>query len=337
MSIDQARAVDNLDFIKGGATAFTILAIVASFDLLPTWMFINSASLLAHTSMINVDVPGNANHLLVKWIDLFRLNWWDVNENTAQRVVVPEQQVKDDTYLEGILTRTGYMHNFSLNLVVMVGVAIFLLAIWQCCAIKDCIGSWTRHWILRPLRGRHEPIVTNFTLRFVYELFLEMCLCITITMVFAGSSDSFGGELQWVIAIALAVGLLLLIMGLVTFCCCNGPYHPGYFARGSAWSSLFGPPRYDPDIRDYYELQRLSRKSRLGNWNDMMSLSFSGGVVSSGFSWSWAWNEKTSARVEDNPIETEEIKVEQVDDEDPEDPLTERNDPANRNIVLLAP
>ena len=95
MSPDQAGAVDKLDFIYMGTALFTIVAMVASFDLLPTWMFINSASLLAHTSMINVDFPGNANHLLVKWIDLFRFNWWDVNEKMQERVGIPELQTKD--------------------------------------------------------------------------------------------------------------------------------------------------------------------------------------------------------------------------------------------------
>ena len=163
------------------------------------------------------------------------------------------------------------MHAFSLNLVVMVGIAIFLLAVWQFCAIKDCIGSWTKAWSLRSLRGRHEPIVTNFVLRFAYELFLELCICIMITIFFADFS-SFGVELQWVIGIVFCVAAIVLILGLCSFCCWNGPYHPGYFANGSAWASFFGPPKYNPDIRDYYELQRMSRKSRLGNWNDFMSL-----------------------------------------------------------------
>ena len=86
------------------------------------------------------------------------------------------------------------MHNFALNLVIMIGIGVFLLAIWQFCAIKDCIGSWTKAWSLRSLRSRHEPFVTNFALRFAYELFLELCICIMITIFFADFS-SFGKEL----------------------------------------------------------------------------------------------------------------------------------------------
>ena len=140
-----------------------------------------------------------------------------------------------------MLSFTGYMHAFSLNLIIMVSICIFLLGIWQFCLIKDCVFSWTRSWRFRPLRARHEPLVTNFALRFVYELFLEVCICICITFMFADVS-SFGLELQWVIAIVLSVVLALLVFGLISFCCCNGPYHSGYFQSGRALSSCFGPP-----------------------------------------------------------------------------------------------
>ena len=118
--------------------------------------------------------------------------------------------------------------------------------------------------------------------------------------------SSFGVELQWVIAIVLTVVLALLVFRLISFCCCNGPYHSGYFEEGRALSSCFGQPRasenfrnlceykplnkdtgnkyknfsggYNEDIRDFYELQRISRKARLGNWNDFTPLSMSAAV-----------------------------------------------------------
>ena len=198
-------------------------------------------------------MPGNANRLLVKWLDLLRMNWWHVNQNTARRMGVPPTQNKDTTWLEGILSRAGYMHLFSLNLVILVAIAVLLLAMWQCCAIKDCLGSWTNHHRMRILRTRHEPVATNFALRLFYELFLEICICIAITIFFADFS-TVSTELQWVIAIVIGISLLVLILGLVSFFCWNGPYHPGYFSAGSAWASVFGPREYNPDVRDYYEL-----------------------------------------------------------------------------------
>ena len=309
--------------------AFSLAAVAASFDLLPTWMFLNSASLLSHAAMINVDVPGNANHMLVKWLDLCRLNWWAVNQKAARRYGTSQDKEKDSTYLEGILSRTGYMHSFSLNLVMLVGIAILLLGIWQFCAIKDCVGSWTRHSSLRIFRGRHEPLATNFALRFFYELFLDMCIVIMLTLFFADFS-TFGTELQWVIAVVFGVGLILLLIGLTTFFCWNGPYHPGYFAPGSAIASVFGTPLYNPDIRDYYELQRRSRASRLGNWNDMKSLNFSPGLLSAGVAWSWlpGYNAKSPAAEAGD----KDVEVEYVDGENP--PPTERADPGDRDIVF---
>ena len=77
--------VDNLDWIMTLAIIITIFAAGAALDLLPTWMFINSLSLIAHTTMIKVSMPGNVNHLFKKYIDLFKFNWWSVNENAADK------------------------------------------------------------------------------------------------------------------------------------------------------------------------------------------------------------------------------------------------------------
>ena len=92
-----------------------------------------------------------------------------------------------------------------------------------------------------------------------------------------------------VISIVLGIGLITLICGLLSLFCWNGPYHPGYFTPGSAWASIFGKPNYNTDIRDYFELQRISRKSRLGNWNDTKAFRQPDNLVSLGFSWSNFW------------------------------------------------
>ena len=85
ISLDSAKIVDDLDWIIGVAGVFTIFTAIAALDLLPTWMFINSLSLVAHTTMIKVNVPGNVNHLFMKYINLFKFNWWEVNDKAADR------------------------------------------------------------------------------------------------------------------------------------------------------------------------------------------------------------------------------------------------------------
>ena len=70
----------------------------------------------------------------------------------------------------------------------------------------------------------------------------------------------------------------------------------------------------------------------------------SGGPFGSSCEAEIAWNEidgesnrYSQMEVETNAIDTEEVQGIQVEQADNEDPPTERNDPANRNIILLKP
>ena len=42
-------------------------------DLLPVWMFINSLSLIAHTPLLNSQMPGNVQYFLSDYLQIVRL------------------------------------------------------------------------------------------------------------------------------------------------------------------------------------------------------------------------------------------------------------------------
>ena len=61
--------------------AVALLFIGISGGLLPTWIFINSASLLMHIPLFNTGLPADLHYFLTKYLDLLRLNIPRVEES----------------------------------------------------------------------------------------------------------------------------------------------------------------------------------------------------------------------------------------------------------------
>ncbi len=78
--------MDKYNWVGKPAIVFTLLPAFITWDLLPTWMFINSLSLITHTPLMNTDMPANAHNFLNRYLDLVRLNWDDLNLKTEEAV-----------------------------------------------------------------------------------------------------------------------------------------------------------------------------------------------------------------------------------------------------------
>ena len=117
--------------------------------------------------------------------------------------------------------------------------------------------------------------------------------------------SSFSSEFNWVIAIVVSVSICMLIIGLFTFFCWNGPYQPGYLKEGSAWSTIFGvkadedetdkyaPRKYNKERATDDELRRISRRAWLRDMDDTMSSKrVENTLAARGLSWQWPWTKQ---------------------------------------------
>lgn len=78
VSKDESESVDRIfNFLRFDSivTALFILPVITVGSMLPTWMFINSAQIIAHMPLLKTMMPGNAHYFLNKFLEWMR--WQD--------------------------------------------------------------------------------------------------------------------------------------------------------------------------------------------------------------------------------------------------------------------
>lgn len=127
-----------------GIFCFGFLFIGMGARLLPTWMFINSLQLIAHTPLLAANMPSNLNYFLVQILGVARLNSKhldEVIESQERQDGISNYKLTSDaesafTYL---LNDCGYKHTFSRNLVIILFIIFLLLLIIIILAAYDLL------------------------------------------------------------------------------------------------------------------------------------------------------------------------------------------------------
>ena len=109
----------------------------------------------------------------------------------------------------------GYHTSLVRNLIVVFAAFIVITAIWLLIVIKDCLFR----------KKRHEPWCFNFLVRFLYEVFFEICISLTISFTVVGFEMSEGkNKLNLGISVILASIAFLSLCFLSYLCFRKGPY-----------------------------------------------------------------------------------------------------------------
>ena len=130
--------------------------------------------------MLDGHIPANLHYFLVDYLSLIRLEsgmlgssvdaWQKERSHENYKLVID----KDSSY-SGLHNMCGYKHAFSRNLIIVIFVAMALLLI--------IVGIYLCRLIRSTRRPpRHAVTTMNFGLRFVYEFFLEICICVVINL-----------------------------------------------------------------------------------------------------------------------------------------------------------
>lgn len=168
-----------------------LLALFIGFGgrLLPTWMFINSMQLIAHTPLLQTNMPANLHMFLQRYLDLLRLNVESFSQlldviETEKGILNYEVSMDENSFFSTILNDCGYKLVFTKNLPIILFFALVLLI---------CIVGFTIFDILLQCskskqktsqkKFRHTAWMSNFTLRYFYEFFFEVFLCTLIHLV----------------------------------------------------------------------------------------------------------------------------------------------------------
>ena len=93
--------------------------------------------------------------------------------------------------------------------------------------------------------------MTNFGVRFLYEVFFEICLCFMINLAFIDfeNRSGVGGSTlaTWILCLCLAIVAFVALIALtVLFWSKSGPSLRQSFEKGSLMSSIWGTRTLDP-------------------------------------------------------------------------------------------
>jgi hypothetical protein len=136
----------------------------------------------------------------------------------------------------------GYKHAFSSNLLLVIVISIILLLTLAGLVVLKCVRA------RRGKKGktRCTAWTANFSLRFAYEFFLEICLCVFIH-VRTYKFNEGASDLLWALAVLLILAMTLFVAFLVSIFFRGGPYVPGCYSSNSLSQSFWGVRPLCPD------------------------------------------------------------------------------------------
>lgn len=145
---------------------------------------------------------------------------------------------EDVPFYTTLVHSCGYTFSIWPNLIMIVILFAIVLLIWVATVGLD-FGRRARGISSR----KSEPWMTNFMVRFLYEIFFEICLCLMINASYVDiDSDSSGSDtVSWLICIALAALAFVALVMISFTCCCNGgPHVKGVYQRKTLLPSFWG-------------------------------------------------------------------------------------------------
>lgn len=141
-------------------------------------------------------------------------------------------------------------------MVIVIAVLLLIIFIWLIILAKDIISYLIRRFgknqsptqNLRPdEQMKDSRWCQNFLLRFVYEFFLEFCICIFLQLSVKDFSE-FSPGLQFYLSVGIVIALIALIIFVVSLCFKNGPWISNYYMKGTSASSLMKIRPCDPNF-----------------------------------------------------------------------------------------
>ena len=87
---EEAKTIDTHIPLGSNIIILVIFCVCIIGAQLPTWMFINSLSLIVHTTLLNSLMPPGVWYVFKKYLNLVRLNSPDLNERIEQAYDVKE-------------------------------------------------------------------------------------------------------------------------------------------------------------------------------------------------------------------------------------------------------
>ena len=119
-----------------------------------------------------------------------------------------------------------------------------MLVAWAGLAVKDRMKHRHRYANRPFFKKKHEASCNNFALRFFYEFFLEISICVLINITVTDFS-TFSSTSQWLISFVALIVIIGTCCWLVSLFCKNGPFLKGFYDKGTYLESFWEARPFD--------------------------------------------------------------------------------------------
>ena len=221
-------------------------------------------------------MPPSVVIFLKSYLNLVRLKipGTDVDLNDVFDQSRRSQMTKDaDIYSHEntLLQLFGYRDFFFNNAPLLLGMFGFFLVLYAVAAVKDRLPLAWRKKLPLMLRPNHEMFLSNFLLRFFFMAFLEITICVLISLQRTNLSSP-NAILQWIVSLCFLAGIVALFTLLAFKFVRNGPYLQKYYNPLTldslcCWSSRPMNPSYD-----YSRWFKKYQKHRINRNRDLEEL-----------------------------------------------------------------
>lgn len=205
-------------------------------------------------------MPGNAHYVLKEYLDLVRLNWPTLNNALYDRYTYRQSGYERGFY-NVFLETSDYVHLFAQNLVIISFAGILILVTWIGLAVKDYLGAKGKFQHIKIFRKQHEASANNFAMRFFYEIFFEVCLCLLINIAIV-DFESFPSGVQWLTSVLVLACIVAYIAWLFSLFFKNGPFLEGFYEPGTYMAASWMARPFDTNFRAQNKLKKLEKRQK---------------------------------------------------------------------------
>ena len=234
---------------------------------LPTWMFINSLSLIVHTTLLHSLMPPGVFYVFKQYLYLVRMTWPGAVENVDETYNASDYANEEGWY-NIYLKSSDYFHLFAHNMFVIIMTGVAIVIVWAVFWLIDRVKCFYQP-SLQMLFGisitNKEPMANNFALRFFYELFLEFCICALVNIAYVGAPEEGTVNIQWFMSLVIILGITAYVAWLISLFFFNGPILQGFYHKLGLVGWLWNERTFATDfnaVEKAKQKRKAERKAR---------------------------------------------------------------------------
>ena len=179
----------------------------------------------------------------------------------------------------------GYSFSLLPNLILLLMLLGVILIVWWCSFAYDL------YYVIKKRNNpqfehpypKKDPQLNNFLVRFLYEIFFEICLCVMINMSFI-DPNSNKQMTSFILCTLLMVLLFIILLSITMLLWRGGPQKPGSYEPRTIAQSFWGPRPLKQQVYDEYgmtERSQLLKQSKFSSGDsDEGEIAMAGGLRS---------------------------------------------------------